>query len=1084
MRTCKFKFVTILLFFFSLSSLLGQAKVWTDTISIPTWEVGAPETNAAFPNTIAIHEFNRKIYPYPYKDILAQNKEPKDYVACWLENEFIKVLITPEIGGKLYGAKDKTNDFNFFYWHPTVKPALVGLTGAWTSAGIEWNFPSAHRHTSFSPVSYRAVENKDGSKTVWVGETEWVYGLRWIVGLTIYPNKSVIEAKIRLLNPTELNHSFYMWVTTGQNTNENVQLIYPTRIMTNHGKERYNYWPISDGIDLSWWKNTPNATSYFAVEKGGFFGSYDHGKDVGTVIAGNENIMVGKKFWTWGTSPSGRVWDMILADDAEPYVEPQAGIYSDNQPDFHWMNPQDVKSLSLYFFPVKDVGNFKYANENGALNFDFENKKAKLSVYSTAELSGATIKLSKNGEEIFSEKVNVSPAKTFIKEVNLNNSNESITSYTLSLLDENENILLEYTPQELEKIDLPEVEPAPKSTSEIESNDDLYLTGEHFYKFRESEKAIEYFDELLKRDPLNTRANIKVAELEIKKAEYDSAIKHLDNAFKRDNDNGNIFYLKGIANQELGNFETAYKLFYRAVHFQEFISAAYFKIANLDLRNKNYKKAIEHIQKSIEYNTLNPQLFALKANALRLNKDYQEAEKTAKHALDLDPLNTWALNELRVIQNNLGNDNSESEELLTQVLIDDYQYYLNLANEYLNAGLYGCADKVLELAVNENINNLAMIYYYKGFCQAELNNDKSAEEMFELASNISNENVFPFRRNSISVLNKALEYNQNDANAYYYLGMIYAGFGNGKEAIVNWENSLDKNSKNAKAWRNIGLLYAGAPGVEKDIVKAKEYYENAFKFAPEDATILNELDEVYAMNKVSTDVRYSLLKENVEVVEKRDDILSSYLNLLVEKKEYQKALSYYQNRIFNNWEGGYHIHSAYVNTLLQMAEDAENTEDALKYYKMAALYPENLRVLPREPDWNGFILYPTAEAYAELGKVEQADSLFKIVAETTTTEPTLVTFYQALALKELGKTEKSEKLLSEFLKQGEKLVEEKPNVYLTALGYYYQSKYYEVKNNKQMAEKMLNEALSINDKIVSRAINTAKMKFARADLTY
>ncbi len=1080
----RYTLITLFIIIAMSNSNYGQAKVWSNTIQIPTWEVGPTETNPAFPNTIAIHEFNRKIYPYPYKDLLAQNKAPKDYIACWLENEFIKVLITPEIGGKLYGATDKTNNFNFIYWQPTVKPALIGLTGAWTSGGIEWNFPSAHRHTSFSPVSYRTVENSDGSKTVWIGETEWVYGLRWIVGLTIYPNKSVIEAKIRLLNPTELNHSFYMWVTTAQNTNENVQMIYPTRIMTNHGKERYNYWPISDGIDLSWWKNTPNARSYFAAEKGGYFGSYDHAKEAGTVFAGNENLMIGKKFWTWGTSPSGQVWDMILADDEEPYVEPQAGIFSDNQPDFNWMKPQDIKSLSMYFFPVKDVGAFKYANENGALNIEIENKKINLSVYSTAVLSDARIKLIGNGKELFNEKVNLSPQKTFSQEVKLTNVNEALTSYTLTLADDNDNIILEYTPQDKEQVDLPEVEPAPKRPEQIESTDELFLIGEHFYKFREQEKSLDYFNEVLKRDPLNSRANIIIAEMEIKKANYKSALNYLEAASERDDDNGKIFYLTGIANEELGNYEAAYKSFYRTTHFQEFISAAYFKLANLELRKKDFKKALEHIEKSQEFNILNPQLWALKATALRFNKLYSEGEIAAEKALELDPLNSWAINELRIIKNKIKKGNDESEKLLSQILINDYQYYINLANEYINAGLYGCADSMLDLAIKNNINNLSMIYYYKGFCKAKMGDNESAEKMFDLAFNSSIENVFPFRRNSINVFNKALEYNPNDANALYYLGMIYGGLGNGKDAIVKWESSLEQNPKNAKALRNIGLMYAGAPGVEKNIGKAKDYYEKAFKYAPEDATVLNELDKVYEMNNVDTDVRFSLLKGNEDIVEKRDDILASYLNLLVEKKEYQKALSYYQNRIFNNWEGGYHIHSAYVNTLLKMAEDAKTAEERLKCYKLAALYPENLRVLPREPDWNGFILYPTAKAYAELGKVQQADSLFNLVSKTSTSEPSLVTFYQALALKELGNTDMSEKILLEFLRRGEKLVNKKSNDYLTALGYYYQSKYYKVNNNKAKAEEMLNKAISKNAKIVSRAINTAKMTFANADQTY
>lgn len=188
------KKITMLLYCLSIgftaNVAITQVKVWDEPMVILSWEIGPPEVNPTF-----AWSFTRKpVYPYPYKEILTNQKKDKICTACWLENEFVKVLVLPELGGKLYGAKDKTNDYNFFYWQPTVKPALIGMTGAWVSGGIEWNFPHGHRPSGFSPISYRLVENADGSKTIWVGETEWVNRMRWVVGMMLYPGKSVIEA--------------------------------------------------------------------------------------------------------------------------------------------------------------------------------------------------------------------------------------------------------------------------------------------------------------------------------------------------------------------------------------------------------------------------------------------------------------------------------------------------------------------------------------------------------------------------------------------------------------------------------------------------------------------------------------------------------------------------------------------------------------------------------------------------------------------------------------------------------------------------------------------------------------------------
>jgi len=657
-----------------------QVRVWEDQLVIPTWEIGPPEKMPAFPETFANHWENRKIYPYPYKDVLTEKKTDKSYTACWLENSFIKLLVTPEIGGKIYGARDKTNNYDFFYWQSTVKPALISLTGAWVSGGIEWNFPNGHRPSTFSTVSHCLTENPDGSKTIWVGETELVYGMRWIVGITVYPGKSIIEANIRLLNPTPVQHSYYMWATTATYTNDNYQLIYPTRLMTGHGKHNFFHWPIYKGRDLSWWRNTLNPSSYFAMEPGNFFGGYDHGSQTGTVIVGNEHIMVGKKFWTWGTSPAGQLWDWLLSDENKPYVEPQAGIYSDNQPDFHWLQPGEIKSFKLYFFPVRDIGPFKNANIHGALNLEFKDDLVKMGVYSTAILENAIVRLTQNGNTVFEKGLLIDPSKPFVHEIHLKNAAKDIQSFSLSLLDENNNTLLTYTPVILKELPLPEPEQEPYEPQDIKSNDELWHAADKLYKFRSPGHALEFFRELVKRDSLDSRANISLAELAIKSADYQSALKHLAVAKKRDADNGKLFYLTGVAREALGDYDSAYDAFYRAVHFSEYLAQAYEQIARLDLRKGDFAQAGEHAQKAIEYNTLNPQLWALKATALRLENELAEAEKCSRQALKLDPLHAWAVNELRLALKAQGKQDHDFSEKLVKILIDDYHNYIHLAS--------------------------------------------------------------------------------------------------------------------------------------------------------------------------------------------------------------------------------------------------------------------------------------------------------------------------------------------------------------------------------------------------------------------
>lgn len=1071
--------LTMLIICLAARLVHGQTTATEEVITIPTWELGAAEVHPVFPGTFAGYHTNRKIYPYPYKVNLTQQVSDKEYIACWLENEFVKVLITPEIGGRLYGAKDKTNDHNYMYWQPTVKPALIGLTGAWVSGGIEWNYPSSHRHTSFSPVSYRTVENADGSKTVWVGETERVYGLRWIVGTTIYPGKSVLEAKIRLMNPGSLQHSFYMWATTAQNANENTQLIYPTKLMTNHGEERYNHWPVHEGMDLSFWKNTPNARSYFSVDKGGFFGSYDVKKNVGTAIVGNEHIMIGKKFWTWGTSPSGRIWDHILSDGEGPYIEPQAGMYASNQPDFHWIVPQELKSFSLFFFPVKGIGSYKYANQNGALNLEEKENSILIGVYSTAILDKATIHLASNSTVLFSKEITLDPSKPFVEELDKLNPGEDRSGLELTLFDSKGQELLSYRTSPAVKADLPEGKKPFAKPGKVGSTNELYHIAEHLYRFREQPVSLAYFDEILARDSLHSGANVLLAEMAIKEARYNQATDHLQRAAKRDKENGKIHYLNGLANKALRNYHTAYDQFYRSTHDQRFLTAGHKQLALLKMRQTDWEWAIRHLNTALDFNRNSAELLALLSVAYRMAGQYEAAFDMSVRCLESDPLSALGLYEKMQAELAMGKQTPDSGILFEQVLLRDYQNYLDLSAQYLSAGLYTECIKVLDLAIVNKLDQSALIYYYKGFSESMLGRE-TASQSFTIASQQSDNYVFPFRSVALEVFKKALEINPEDAQAYYYMGMVYAGKGQIDQAKGAWEKAVLLNKNHAKSYRNLGLLYAN----DEDKSISLSYYQKAFSYAPEDASLLVELYKVMVASQTDAKDRYKLLRQNVHLVEQKDDLLLAYLNLLVANKEYKTALKYYTTHTFNNWEGGYQIHAAYVYACMQMAEDAKDPREALDFYAMANAYPENLRVAARKPDWTGFISYPMAKAYLEMGNKVKSDSLLRHAAAFTSATPTMVIYYKALALDKLGKKQQAATLMDSLGETGKQMVEKQQNPYLVALGYYYQAKYYEFRGDDALSKQMMNEALSRNAKIASRAINTAKMNYANADATY
>ena len=289
-------------------------------------------------------------------DRLLEGKEDRTYHAVRIENRYLRITVLPELGGRILEAVDKTNGYPFFYRQSVVKPALIGMLGAWISGGVEWNVFHHHRASTFMPVQSAIAENPDGSRTIWVGETERRHRMRWVVGITLRPGRSYVEVSVRMLNRTPLSHSVLYFANPAVHADEDYQVLFPPDVAwtTFHAKVDYSPWPIArgrfmgtdyaPGTDLSWWKNHPKPVSFFVYRSDlDFFGGYDHGRRAGVAHVADHETVPGKKLWEWGNGPDGRMWDEILTDADGPYIELMAGGYSDNQPDYSWIAPGEAK---------------------------------------------------------------------------------------------------------------------------------------------------------------------------------------------------------------------------------------------------------------------------------------------------------------------------------------------------------------------------------------------------------------------------------------------------------------------------------------------------------------------------------------------------------------------------------------------------------------------------------------------------------------------------------------------------------------------------------------------------------------------
>ena len=1034
--------IAVLMILFSITLSAGRKSIAQVTIleekwAIPTYKVNPPDKNPAFFRGEGYQGASRYIYPYALMDNLSNEKEEKEWKALKLRNEYIELCITPEIGGKLYYATDRTNGYNFVYKNNVVRPSNIGMTGAWVSGGIEWCVLHHHRASTFLPVDYELVENKDGSKTIWIGETEPRHRMRWTIGITVFPGKSYFEAQVKILNPTPYTNSFLYWANVAAHTNENYQVIFPPSVQyaTYHAKNAFIHWPVAEeayrgqsftkGNDMSWWKNSPVSNSFFAYDlKEDFMGGYDHGKETGTVHIGDHNIVKGAKLWEWGAGERGQATEARLTENDGPYVEIMTGAFSDNQPDYSWIRPYEVKTFKQYWYPVKNIQGFKYANLNGAVNLEKrEDNKVFLGFCSTQKISKAKVLLKNKDMIIFEKNIEISPDVSFTESIQIKGPFEITDLYTELMNSEKNEVLISYRPVEKKyDPDLPETVERPALPADINTIEELYLSGSRIQQFyNTSLNAMDYFQEALKRDPGDIRTNIAVGNIFLKNGDYSTARKHFGKAVKRitrDYTRSSTcegLYLQGLALKSLGLYDEAADTLYRATCDYAYHSAAYLELAGISCLKGDFIKALAQVNESLKTNAVNNSAINLKASILRRLGDYEGAQETLTEILKSDPLDFRACNESYLLAKRSGalSESEKNLESLNRRMRDFDQNYLELAVGYMNDGMLAEAEDVLQRFNGKNPE----ISYYLGYIKDKTGNKAEAEKLFREGSDQPVDYCFPYRLESIKVFNTVLKYFADDAKPYYYLGnLLYDK--QPRQAIESWEKAVKLDPSLAIAYRNLGWAYYNT---DHDIPSAIAAYEKAVTNKKDDPVYYAELDPLYEMNNTPVAKRAQLFEGSNEVVKNRDDSFIRQVLVFVLAGQPEKALEYLKSRYFGYREGSSRVTDVTIDAYLMLGKKyyaEKNYRQALEQFLASMdsfIGEENNRRIPQ-------INYFIGLAYEALGNKSKAKSYFTKSADQSAGGSGYINYFRGLSLLKLGDKNKASEIFNTLITEGDRRI--------------------------------------------------------------
>ena len=1042
-------------FLFLLAALPAAAlaaapvRVWEEKAVIPTYLAADPEPNPMFFFGRSSQGAQGPVYPYPMFDRLTGRKVDHSYTLVYLENEYVRIGVLPEIGGRIFEGYDKTNGYHFFYRQHVIKPALIGLIGAWISGGVEWNIPHHHRASTFMPVQYRIEEGADGARTVWVGELEIRHRMRWAVGYTLRPGSSVLEAQVRIVNRTPVANTMLCFANVAVHTNDQYQVIFPpsTQLGTGHAKLSFTKWPIDDdpptsslgrkNVDFSWWKNHISAASVFAWQvQEDFFAGYDHGRQVGTMSVADHRIVPGQKFFTWGNSPAGERWSNILTDADGPYLELMVGAYSDNQPDYSWLQPHETRSFSMHWYPFSVIGGVKRANLDAAVNLDVAGGAVKFGFASTAAHRDAQVTLRAGSRVLVRESIAIDPGKPYLRQIPLP-ADVDPASLTASLSAGGKEVVSYTAVKPAPAATPPGVKP-PVPPKDVATLEELYLIGLRAQQFHSpSVDPLPYWQEALRRDPSDIRVNTALGITAYKKARYAEAEPYLRRAvarltalYTRPKDGEALYYL-GLTLRGLDREAEAGAVLADATWAYAWRGAAYYELAELATRRGDFAGALDAVRRSLDANGSGLRARNLEAAILRRLGRSAEASRALESGVD--PLDARALAERWLLTKD-----AASAERLADTFVRHLETAQETGAEYFNAGLWQEGFDVLRLAADARKSH-PLVHYYLGYFATKLG--KPAAEHYQRAAELAPDYVFPFQAEAIPVLRAAILANPRDARAPYYLGNLLYDW-QPEEAIRQWESAAALDPSFAIAHRNLGVAYAHRAG---DLDRAIAAYEKAIACPRAYPLHFAELDALWEQSGAAIEKRLRAFEDHAKVVAERDDSQNRLIALKTAAGQYDDAIRLMQDRPFAIIEGAnLNVAEHWTNAHLRRGQQrlkANQYRDALADFQAALAIPVNLpnmRALGFDPGPDRRapeVAYWSGLAYEGLGDARKAAELWREGASVGAPNPGRRAqpdaagtgeraFYQALCQRRAGETARAVATFESLVAAGNQAIAE------------------------------------------------------------
>ena len=961
-----------LLFVFPLLATAQKAVVTETEKEFLTYPFGEPS-----PVPILAERSNR-IYPYHSFDGYSATGQKQKWKVVKLENDYIEVYILPQVGGKVWGAIEKSTGKEFIYRNEVMKFRNISMRGPWTSGGIEFNFGYiGHTPATTNPVDYKTQENADGSVSCFVGTMDLPSRTQWRVEIRLPKDKAYFETHALWSNPTPITQSYYNWMTGAAVVSDDLEFFYPGDEELGHDGAN-GPWPVdAAGRDISKYANSKfgsHRSSHIVGEYTDFMGGYYHKSNFGFGHWALYNDMPGHKLWLWALSRNGGIWEDLLTDTDGQYMEFQAGrMFNQFQASSLRtpitqvpFSPGMTDRWQELWFPVKDIGGLSDVSPQGVLHVTRDQGKLSIGVNALAA-SQAKIIVTSNGKVIHTESKSLKPMEVVQTSVSLDNNapfEVVVEGMDLRYSSENKNLIKRPFASSF-KAD-------PGSASY------LYYAGMEQKESRNYKGAKTFLLNCLAKDAQHLGAVTALSELYYRSHQFDSALYYSNLGLQLDAYDPGVNYYAGVNYRAQGDLLNALETFGWAARSAEYRSPAYAQMAAIEIQRGDLALGEQYAEQALDFNRYNFNALHTLAIIYRKTNRAAEADKALETLLATDALDHFADFEKYLLHNTPDNLARFKATIQNEF---PYQTYLEVALQYQSLGLADDAIQVLDKAPAQPLVRLWKAY---------LKQDASALPAIAAESPAF---VFPFRLETVEVLQWATQ-KSDHWKFKYYLALNDWGIQREKDALSLFQ-ACGTVPDYAPFYTSRAFLQKG-----KDARQELADLETAQRLDPQDWRTTSTLIEYYERQQ-DHQKTLTLTTAAIKKFKGNYTLGLQHAKALLNDGQYAASVKTLEGMTILPFEGSSDGKTVYEQAYMLWALDLigkKKYADAMTKLEKSKAWPENLGVgKPYDADTR---MQEYAEAFClqKMNKGKEAEALQTAIVEYSNQQPVEPTLNNILPL--------------------------------------------------------------------------------------